>query len=380
MVNPISILGDFVSSLFGGGSSGASVLGIDIGSASIKIVQLKKRKGVPVLETYGEIALGPYSDLEVGRATSLDIEKTTTALTDLIRESNATAKVAGVAVPYKSSLVTLLELPSIAKKQLASMVPLEARKYIPVPIGEVTIDWFVIPENESKYLAREDETEEDLQKKKNKIDVLLVAIHNETLSAYQSIMKEANLKVDFYEIEIFSTIRAVLGQGIAPVLILDIGAAASKAYIVEFGIVRASHIINRGGQDMTMSLSKSLGMSVEKAERTKRENGLVASSTGTPQEPLLLTLEHIFSEANRVLLNYQRKYNKNVERVVLTGGGAALKELLPRAQERFETEVEIADPFSKIETPAFLEEVLREVGPEFAVAVGAALRKLGEQG
>jgi len=333
-----------------------------------------------VLETYGEIALGPYSDLEVGRATSLDIEKTTTALTDLIRESNATAKVAGVAVPYKSSLVTLLELPSIAKKQLASMVPLEARKYIPVPIGEVTIDWFVIPENESKYLAREDETEEDLQKKKNKIDVLLVAIHNETLSAYQSIMKEANLKVDFYEIEIFSTIRAVLGQGIAPVLILDIGAAASKAYIVEFGIVRASHIINRGGQDMTMSLSKSLGMSVEKAERTKRENGLVASSTGTPQEPLLLTLEHIFSEANRVLLNYQRKYNKNVERVVLTGGGAALKELLPRAQERFETEVEIADPFSKIETPAFLEEVLREVGPEFAVAVGAALRKLGEQG
>ena len=376
MVNPLSGL---LSSLFGGGSS-ESVLGIDIGSSSIKLVQLKKRKGTPVLETYGEIALGPYSDLEVGRATNLPPERLAAALSDLLKEANVTSRAAGVAVPYKSSLVTLLELPDVGRKQLESMVPLEARKYIPVPIGEVTLDWFIVPEEESKYLARGGEEEKPEPSKRKTVDVLLVAIHNDTLSTYQAVMESANMNVSFYEIEIFSTIRATLGQGIAPVMVLDIGAAASKAYIVEFGIVRASHIINRGGQDITISLSKSLGMSIERAEREKRERGIGEAQSPEVREPMLLTLEHIFAEANRVLLSYQRKYNKNVEKVILTGGGAVLRDLSSHAQSRFETEVELADPFSKVETPAFLGDLLREVGPEFAVAVGAALRKLQEVG
>ena len=77
-------------------------------------------------------------------------------------------------------------------------------------------------------------------------------------------------------------------------------------------------------------------------------------------------------------MNYQKRYNKNIERIVLTGGGAVLKGLLPFATERLEIDAELADPFSKIETPAFLEDVLKEIGPEFAVAVGLATRKLQE--
>jgi len=96
------------------------------------------------------------------------------------------------------------------------------------------------------------------------------------------------------------------------------------------------------------------------------------------RQAMLLVLDDILSEANRVLLSYQKRYGKNVSKTVLTGGGAILKELLPLAKKHLETEVELSDPFAKVETPAFLSDILKEVGPEFSVAVGLAFRKLQE--
>lgn len=376
MENPLKKVAGFLQSLAPGKAS-SSILGIDIGSSSIKVVQLKRKRGTAVLETYGELALGPYVDLEVGRATNLPAPKLSEALADILKEANVTATSAGVSIPFSASLITVITLPKVDKDQLASMIPIEARKYIPVPISEVTLDWFVIPEEEHKYLSREES--EDEEKPKNEIQVLLVAIHKETLNKYQEMLKAVGLSVSFYEIEIFSTIRAAIGQGIEPVMIIDIGAASSKVYIVEFGIVRVSHIINKGSQDITLTLSRSIGMSVVDAEKLKREVGLLDEQTQPEmKKTILLTLEYIFSEANRVLLNYQRKYNRSIGKVVFTGGGAVLKGLQEEAKDHFNAEVSIADPFAKTQTPAFLEGVLKQVGPEFAVAVGAALRKLQE--
>ncbi|MBL7045627.1 MAG: pilus assembly protein PilM [Parcubacteria group bacterium] len=361
-------------------TKGDSVLGVDFGSSSIKIVQMRKERGVAVLETYGELALGPYAELEIGRATNLPAEKLSTVLTDLIAEANVTAKIAGVAIPFSASLTSLIQVPDLPQRQLQSLIPIEARKYIPVPLSEVTLDWFVVPKNESKYLAKDGEMApqaEDGKEDVSKLDVLLVAIHNDVLNKYQAVMENTKRIVEFYEIEIFSTIRAVLGQGVAPVMVLDMGAASTKAYMVEFGIVRASHIINRGGQDITLALSQSLGMTVAKAEELKREVGLFDDPTNPAmKESILLTLDNIFSEANRVLLNYQGRFNKSVSNVILAGGTAAMNGILDEAKKHFETEVTVSDPFAKVESPAFLDDVLKGVGPEFAVAVGVALRKL----
>ena len=129
---------------------------------------------------------------------------------------------------------------------------------------------------------------------------------------------------------------------------------------------------------MSLAISRSLSLSVDHAERLKREQGLTESGDAKVCEAILLTLEYIFSEANRVLLNYQRKYNRNVNKAVFTGGGSVLKGLVAEAKGRLSTEVILADPFSKTQAPAFLEKVLTEVGPEFSVAVGVALRKLQE--
>src|SRR3989338_8528365 len=129
---------------------GQSVLGIDIGSSSIKIVQLRKKAGQAILETYGELALGPYSGLEIGRATHLPADKLSEALNDVLRESNTTTKKCGIAIPLSSSMVSLVEMPAVPPSQLSTMIPLEARKYIPVPISEITLDWWVIPQDDSK--------------------------------------------------------------------------------------------------------------------------------------------------------------------------------------------------------------------------------------
>jgi type IV pilus assembly protein PilM len=389
MENPLDTIKNFLSSFSFGGGSGGSILGIDIGSSSIKVVQLKKKGGVAVLETYGELSLGPYSELDVGRATNLSPAKLTEALKDILAEANTTTTSCGVSIPFSASLISTMSLPgNIGESQLAQMIPIEARKYIPVPISEVTLDWFVIPKSESKYLSQEDTKKDGSNVTKtqqpvssDKTEVLLVAIHNGVLDKYREVLKGAELSVSFYEIEVFSTIRAAVGSGIEPVMIVDIGAAATKVYVVEFGIIKVSHIINKGSQDITLALSRSMGVSVIEAEKLKREVGLIGA-IDRPQikESILLTLEYIFSESNRVLLNYQRKYNRSVSKVLFTGGGAVLNGLLEEAGGRFNTEVIITDPFAKTQTPAFLEGVLKEVGPEFAVAVGVALRKLQELG
>ena len=366
------------SGIFGGKSEG-SVLGIDIGASSAKIVQLRASRGAAILETYGEIALGPYAGQPIGKAVKLSPEKTAQALMDLMKEANVTARTGGISIPFSSSLVSVLDLPKVDKDALKRIVPIEARKYIPVPISDVTLDWFLIPDDEGESSAF------DRVEKRSAVhgqEILLVAIHNDTIENYRAVAVEAGLSVEFYEIEIFSVVRSSLGHGIAPVLVVDLGAATTKMYIVERGIVRLTHLVTIGGQHMTEILARSLNWEFEKAERVKRERGLKDSNAYSTEEneriksALLSTLTRVFGEVNRVLLSYGQRYNKNVSRVVFTGGGASLPGLAEEAKTSLQAEVEVADPFARAEAPAFLAQVLREIGPGFAVSVGLSLRKL----
>ncbi len=372
---------DFLSNVVGDlfGKRSQSVLGIDIGSSSIKIVQLSQKKGHAVLETYGELALGPYAGKSVGEATSLPPEKIIEAIADMLREKevNITTRVCGVAIPFSSSLMAVIEMPAQPQKQLESMIPIEARKYIPVPISEVALDWYIIPKDRNPDTEQVDDPND--KSKFQKLEVLIVALHNDTLIRYKNIVTRNSLDASFFEIEIFSTMRSILEQEVTPVLIVDMGATSTKLYIVEKGILRSSHMVNRGSQSITDELSKSLGISMTDAEYLKREKGLLGEINGINiKDVVTLTLNYIFSESNRVILAYQKKYGKNVSKVVLVGGGSALKGVVDVAKNNFQTEVVAGDPFAKVIAPAFLEKVLHETGPEFAVAMGVALRRLQE--
>lgn len=356
------------------GSKEASVVGIDIGSSSIKVVQLRKSRGSAVLETYGELALGPYAGLEVGQATNLPAEKLAEALTDIMREANVTTKDAGISVPLSASLVSLISLPTKDQKEIARMVPLEARKYIPVPISEVALDWFVLPEEEAKYLGTPTEGADGARK----TNVLIVAIHNDILTKFQAAAQGAAVVPSFFEIETFSTARSSLEQDVSPIMIVDIGAATTKMYIVEFGIVQVSHATPKGSQDITLALSKSLNLSLPEAETRKRERGLMTENTAI-DESISLSLDYLMAEAGRVLLTYQKRSNKVVTKVVFSGGGSALRGIAEYAKKFIDVPIELANPFTKTETPAFIEDALKGAGPTFAVAVGLALRKLQEK-
>ena len=105
-----------------------SVLGLDIGSSSLKVVQLRKEHGQAVLETYGELALGPYGGVNVGQATNLSAEQITESLKDLLREAKVTTTNCGVSIPFARSLLTLVNLPYRSNTQeQKTVIELEAR-------------------------------------------------------------------------------------------------------------------------------------------------------------------------------------------------------------------------------------------------------------
>ncbi len=368
-----NVIMSFLSSLF---KKEVSVLGVDIGSSAIKVVQIKKKRGHAILQTYGELALGPYAGLEVGQSVSLQSDKLIEAIKDVLRESKTTTTSCGVALPFSASLISFVTIPPVPDNQVGEVVAIEARKYIPVPLSEVLLDYSIIPKEEN-YVPQD----QSARPEKTGKDVLVVAVHNDFIGEYQFITTGSGLNPSFYEIEIFSSIRAVLDRGVGTSMILDFGARSTKLYIVERGMLRSSHIINKGSQDITLALSKALSVSIPEAENLKRTHGLKGGSEYKElTEIITVNLDYILYEANGALLAYQKKYAKNVGKIILTGGGVLLKGFTDLAKISFQTDVIGADPFSKMETPAILAEEFTRAGPEFAVAIGVALRKLSELG
>jgi len=285
-------------------------------------------------------------------------------------------------------MVFNMEVPKMSKEQLEKIVPIEARRYIPVPISEVILDWRVIPDD--RFDEQEDEEIEDNRpaakevkkteevRPNQKTNIFVVAIHKNAIEKYRNIVKQSQLNLNFLEIEIFSTIRSVVDHNISTVAMLDIGASVSKMYVVEYGIIKDSHIINKGSQDITLAISRTLEISIKEAEEKKRTTDIENPSEEDKKvaDVMATNLKYIFIEASKVLREYQTKNNKNIKELIFTGGGSVIKGLKPFTTKNLEINSNIADPFSKVKTPAFLDEVLKEIGPEFAVAVGLALRGL----
>jgi Tfp pilus assembly PilM family ATPase len=172
------------------------------------------------------------------------------------------------------------------------------------------------------------------------------------------------------------------------------GAATTKFYVVERGLIRESHIISHGGQDLTLNASRALGLTVAVAEERKRKYGLSgegpASTPGASlpagqagadlKKSFELSLAPTVSELTRTISSWEVRTNQTLSTLVLTGGAATLRGLKEFMQGKVQTEIRLSDPFAKTQAPAFLEAILKDAGPEFSVAVGLALRRLQEIG
>ena len=356
-----------------------SVVGIDIGSSAVKVVQAKKEKGVAVLETYGSLAIGPYIDnAEVGQHANAGEEVLHTVLTALLQESKVTASVACVSIPFHSSLISLIDVPALSDEKIAQTIPFEAKRYIPVPLEDVSLDWLIIP---PALLSRDDKSIfEDVanietKKREEKRKVLLIAIHNHELIKHKNILGKTKLDTRFFEIEIFSALRSSVYEAGLPSIVVDIGARSSKIYIVEHGIILRSFFINQGGQTITQAIARAENIPFKEAEHKKREFGFGVTDKDTLHVMSLVT-DEIFTEVNNAIVDFEQRYRQSVSKIVLTGGGASMKGLLDEAKNKTNIAVEISNPFARLRHPAVLSESLEENGSEFSVAVGAALRAL----
>src|SRR3989344_3853420 len=322
---------------------GSQVLGVDLGSSNLKIVQLKKERRRILLETYGEIATGPYAGLQVGKNAHLLDEKVREMMEDLMREAGSNAKEAIVSLPLRSSFVKVINLPIVS---------------------------------EGEFSKSEDE---GFIKERKAQDVLLVAIHRDTIEKYQNIFRRTKLNVKAFEIEIFSYVRSILSKELYPSLLVDLGAQATRFVIVDYGVIRMAHTLDRGSLELTDAISRSLGIEFDRAERLKQDMGLSSrpehKEIRNVIEPIL---DNIFSEGARVISEYYKKYGRPARKAYLLGGGALLGGIQDFGVSKFGIEVLLADPFSKVECPAFLKETLSEIGPTFATAMGAALRAIDE--
>ncbi len=365
----------FIESLNGIFSKkGDTYVGIDIGSSSIKTVQLKKEKGRILLETYGEVALGPYQDPEngvAGQLTNLEINKLTEALKNLLEQANVTAKNALISVSSATSLIFILKVPSLAQRELAGVVQNEARKYIPVPLTEVSLDWWIIPDKE---IYGEDEVFGS--EKKKDVDVLVAAVRNEVVERYNIVSQElAKFSSTRYEIETFSAVRGSFKHELSPVMMLDFGASGVRLSIVEHGVVRKFRAISRGSAYLTSSLQKSLEMEFIEAEKIKKEVGLNKNHPHSEAYNIIQTgVNYIFSEIQNVIFDFEKEYKKPISKIILTGGGARLPQFREQLESKYNITTVFSDPFSKAMSPDFLGAVLEDAGPEFAVAVGLALQ------
>ena len=368
------------------GKSEKRAVGIDMGTSAIKIVELYTDSGHVHLETYGSVALGPYADIEVGKATNLSAEKMQDALQKILNETGSEAKDVAVTIPFNASLISVIRLPKASESRLAQIIPIEARKYIPAVLEEVKLNWSVFDAQPDVPVDNKegDSGEEEVPKKEGKesieqIDVLLAAIHNDHIERYEDILRKISLDPSIFEIEIFSTLRSILPvEGSLPMAVMDIGAGSTKIYIVEAGVVRSSHTINRGSQDITIAIAGALNISDEEAEMVKRAIG-VGGSFIHAEEAVQTSLEYLFSETARVIEDYEKKRLRSLDKIILSGGGSAMKGLQKVAQEKLEKNVFVGNPFDRVKSLPFMKETLARVGPEFAPALGAALRAVGTE-
>lgn len=341
-------------------------LGIDIGSSAIKVVQLKREDGVIKLETYGEIALGAYAGLVNGKAVRLGEEKTIEAMHSLFAEAKITAKRVAFSVDAASTFLTTISVPKMLPEDIDKMLPFEARKYLPIPVSEVELDHWMMPEGLIHDDARA-------------MQLVLTAVKHDTLGVYSRLAARLGFESPIFEVEGFSLMRSLNIKELPLTLVVDVGAQFTTTTLVHKGVLLDMHVVTRGSQETTVQLSKALALSEEEAEEKKRSLGYNGDSKQEyMQEVMRLSTYPLFGDIGRLLLMYERKYNQVIEGVIFTGGGVRTPGILEAAQEAIRTPIRLATPFETVQTPTFLKDLLARIGPSYSIAVGLALKLLSK--
>ena len=336
--------------------SASNVLGIDIGSSSIKVVELEDKAGVLTLVTYGEIQLGPYAEKALGAVVQLGPKKEQEALVDVIRESAVKAKQAVFAMPLSASFISTTVLKAGQDADLSAQVRIEAKKIIPASLSEVTLDW-----------AELEATAEQEGR-----PVLIAAIQNTAIERLGVLMQFVGLQDSPTEIECFSTSRTVPTNGHH--VVMDFGASSAKMYISNDGVLNRMHRINVGGSQVSQQFSELQEVDFEAAELQKIQLTTDSAEYASLQGVYNKVYSRALREFRQVLDHYQSAHDTQIAVIHVCGGASMFEGMNKILQDSVGIPAEYINPFSNVAYPAFMEDAMKEIGPSFVPALGAALR------
>lgn len=337
------------------------VVGIDIGSASVKVVELEMGDKAPILRTYGELQLGPYVKAAIGENVTLEGKERVEAVVDVMREAGVVASHGTYALPLSGSFIAFVPVVLGKNETFEDRLPVLARKYIPVPVAEVALDWIMLPENEATPDAPQ--------------EALLVAVQNDVLRRSKELLGAIDMVNEPAELEIFSAMRGV--QESSPLYaMLDIGAQYCRFYIIQEEVLVRMHRVTVGGAEVTKHIAVEKNISFEQAEEFKRFSTTDEEDSTFIKQATTAVLESPLQECKRLLQQFESKTGNTVPHIVSTGGVSATVGVQEYIQELFERQVVIAQPFEKVAYPAFMQDTLTQLGSSFAVSLGAALRQM----
>jgi type IV pilus assembly protein PilM len=350
--------------VFGFGSK-ENLLGLDIGSGSIKILQLKETKGTLKAERFGIKALPAEMIVDGAIMDGLGV---VTAIKDIAGEQKLKNKNVAFSISGTSVIVKKIALPLMPEEELEKQIKFEAEQYIPFDINDVYLDFHI--------LTQEGQTE---------MEVLLVATKKDKLNDYANAVREAGLTPKIVDVDAFAIENMYCANyDVSPAeltALVNIGAGVMNINILKGGMSVFTRDITIGGNRYTERIQQDLGLSYEDADAAKKGKYPGANTAALGEAITAVDME-MATEIGRSF-DYFRTTSPDddIARIVLCGGCAKIKSLPARISEQVGIATTVSDPFSKIDvTDLKMEsEELVEMAPDAAVVVGLALRREGDR-
>jgi len=344
-----------------------NLVGLDIGSHSVKVVQLRSRDTGPELLSFGLAPL-PAGVLYEGKATRP--EAVATIVQGLLRHLAIKEKSVAVSVSGHEVISKKVDVPVMTEEELENRMQFELGHYIPYSINEVDVDYQIL------------DTAKD---RPNYMEVLLVAAKKETVNDHVNLIKLCDLHpvvidVDYYALS--NAFEATYGFEEKNVALIDLGASKAIMNIVCRGLPVFPRVISIGGRQITERIEDHYGISLEDAERTKLG--------GIPSRLPMEELEEIFvtivtnwvSECRKAInLFYTNFHDYKIDEIYLSGGSCRIPGLDKVFEENLDAAVAIFNPLSRLEydSQIFDPVYIDHVGPQMAISLGLALRKAREK-
>jgi type IV pilus assembly protein PilM len=341
------------------------MLGIDIGTGSIKIVELSRWGQGKTLENYGEIKSAslyrePFRNEEKG-SYLLSNYFVSRAVRAVLDEARIKTKAVVFSIPDFSTFCTSLDLPPMTLKEIPEAIYYTAPQYIPLPITETTLDWKIISGTPGD--------------KKSNIKVFLVAIPNQVIQDYQKVAQFAGLELYAVEAEALALAKSLVGEKRDCICVVDIGVQSTTINIVYKKILKNSYSFDFAGGQLTHAISSVLGLGHIEADNIKSREGLTSKEKNI-SDTLYLLIDPLLVEIKKIMADHLIQEGKEIDMIYLTGGTSALPGLQQYFQETLKKKVEIPNGFSDLLYPPILSKTLEKMAPSFSVSIGAALEGL----